>query len=151
MQKRLQKAEFGMQYKSKNEIVHFYKILLPGIFVWICVSLSFTLLELIPIVKNHFNTQALIVLIMIILYAVSGSFFYYKNGSKTNGLLLGLTMSCTALLLDVLITVPFIEIPNGRTYESFFTSPFLWLLVFLNSVTVYCYWKVKIQPKKHSF
>ncbi|WP_166924038.1 DUF5367 family protein [Flavobacterium poyangense] len=131
--------------------MNYYKILVPGIFVWICVSLSFALLELIPILKNHFNIQALIVMILIVLYAFTGSFFYYKNGSKTNGLLLGLTMSFTALLLDVLITVPFVEIPNGRTYESFFSSPFLWLLVFLNSATVYCYWKVKIQPKKHFF
>jgi hypothetical protein len=136
---------------SKTKIMAYSKILLPGIFVWICVSLSFSLLGLIPIVKDYFNLQALIVMMLIVLYAIIGASFHYKNSSKMHGLTLGLIMSVTALLLDVLITVPLVEIPNGRTYQSFFASPVLWLSACINSITVYGYWKVKIKAKKHSF
>ncbi|PWB26365.1 DUF5367 family protein [Flavobacterium sp. HTF] len=123
------------------------KILLPGIFVWLCVSASFYVSGLIPILKNNFNTQALIVLIMIILYSITGAYFYYKNGSKINGLILGIVMSLTALVLDVFITVPYVEIPNGRSYKSFFSSSVLWILVSVNIITVYTFWKIKIKPK----
>jgi hypothetical protein len=85
---------------------------------------------------------------MIILYSSTGAYFYYKNGSKTNGLTLGIVMSLTALILDALITVPYVEIPNGRSYQSFFSSPFLWLLALVNVITVYSLWRVKIRAKK---
>lgn len=52
----------------------------------------------------------------------------------------------TALILDALITVPFIEIPNGRSYQSFYTYPLLWLLVVINIATVYTFWRLKIKP-----
>ena len=85
---------------------------------------------------------------MIILYSSTGAYFYYKNGAKTNGLTLGIVMSFTALILDALITVPYVEIPNGRSYQSFFLSPFLWLLALVNVITVYSLWRVKIRAKK---
>ncbi|RZL38707.1 MAG: hypothetical protein EOO96_02315 [Pedobacter sp.] len=122
-------------------------ILLPGIFVWLCVSATFYILELIPILQNNFNTKALIVLIMIILYSYTATLSYYKNDSKIHGLFLGLTMSLTALILDALITVPYVEIPNGRSYKSFFSSPILWFLVIANSLTAYLVWKIKIKSK----
>ena len=126
----------------------YVKILLPGIFVWLCVSLSFYVFEQFPVLKNNFNIQAIIILIMIVLYSSSGAYFYYKNSPKTNGLTLGIVMSLTALILDALITVPYVEIPNGRSYQSFFSSPFLWLLTSINTITVYSFWRIKIKTKK---
>ena len=86
-------------------------------------------------------------MILIILYANESALLYYNNGIKIHGLALGMIMSLTALFLDVLITVPFVEIPNGVTYNSFFSSPVLWILATINCVTVYCFWRIKIKHK----
>ncbi len=119
--------------------------ILAGLFVWICVSLSFYVLELIPSLEDSFSTQALIVMICISLYAFLGAQFYYKKGYRTNGITTGILISGTALLLDALITVPFVEIPNGRSYQSFFSSPVLWILVLITVFTVYFYWRKNIK------
>ncbi|MNX27333.1 hypothetical protein D3C86_574190 [compost metagenome] len=119
--------------------------IVSGLFVWICVSLSFYILEHIPLIKDSFLAQAFIVMICISLYAFLGAQFYYKKGYQTNGIITGILMSGTALLLDVLITIPFIEIPNGRSYQSFFNSPVLWTLVLITVFTVYFYWKKNIK------
>lgn len=79
----------------------------------------------------------------IVFFGILGAKIYYKKTLKTHGLLLGIAMSATALILDVLITVPFVEIPNGRSYYSFFSSPVLWLLATINALSVYFYWKKK--------
>ena len=84
-------------------------------------------------------------MIFIVLYANESALLYYKNGIKIHGLALGMIMSLTALFLDVLITVPFVEIPIGGTYHSFFSSPILWILATINCVTVYCFWRIKIK------
>ena len=123
----------------------FLRGILAGVFVWICVSLSFYVLELIPSLEDSFSAQALIVMICISLYAYLGAQFYYKKGDQTNGMLVGGIMAGTALLLDILITVPFVEIPNGRNYQSFFSSPVLWILVMVTVFTVYFYWRKKIK------
>lgn len=128
--------------------MNYIKILFSGIFVWLCISFSFYISEQIPILKNNFNTQILIILIISILCSITTTHFYYKYNSKTNGLTLGIGISLTALILDVLITVPYVEIPNGRSYQSFFSSPLLWLLVFTNTITVFSFWKMKIKSKK---
>ncbi|QOG01332.1 DUF5367 family protein [Flavobacterium sp. MDT1-60] len=105
--------------------------IVSGLFVWSCVSISFYLLEHIPVIKDSFVVQAFIVMICISFYAFLGAQFYYKNGHQTNGMIVGLIMSGTALLLDIFITIPFVEIPNGRSYQSFFSSPVLWILVLI--------------------
>ena len=125
--------------------MHFLRGMLSGLFVWTCVSLSFYVLEQIPSVKDSFSAQALIVVICISLYAFLGAQFYYKKGYQTNGMLVGSIMSGTALLLDMLITVPLVEIPNGSSYQSFLSSSILWILVLVTVLTVYFYWKKKIK------
>lgn len=135
----------------KNGLMKYIRGILAGIFVWLCVSISFYLLGNILILKDSFLLQAAIVIILIFFYAFAAAKFYYKKKYDTNGLVLGTLMSGTALVLDIFITVPFVEIPNGRTYQSFFSSPVLWLLVFTNIMTAYFYWKKKVikSPKIH--
>lgn len=81
------------------------------------------------------------VTIWIVFFAIGAAKFYYLKNYKMSGLKLGIIMSVTALFLDVIITVPFVEIPNGRNYESFFTSPILWILAFLNAFSVFIWQK----------
>ena len=133
---------------SKITAMKYLRIFIPGFFVWLCVSLSFYILGFVPLVNNSFNTQAVIVMIFIVLYSNESALFYYKNGIKLHGLVLGIIMSLTALFLDALITVPFVEIPNGRSYYSFFSSPILWILATINCITVYCFWNIKIKSKR---
>lgn len=119
--------------------------MLAGLFVWLCVSISFYVLGNIPLLKDSFFMQAFIVMICISFYAFLGAQFYYKKGYQTNGITTGILISGTALLLDVFITVPFVEIPNGRSYQSFFSSPILWILILTTVLTVYFYWKKNIK------
>lgn len=117
---------------------------LVGALVWLCILVTFAILAEIPTVKDSSNIQALIVALLIIPFAACGASIYYKNGNIGNGLVLGLLMSATALLLDALVTVPLIEIPQGNTYGEFFSYPLLWILVAINIATVYMFWKLRL-------
>lgn len=119
--------------------------ILTGALVWLFIFIAFAGLGYIPIIKDSLNKQALIVGILIIPFATYGAYIYYKKGNKSNGFVVGLIMAATALVLDAIITVPLIEIPNGRSYQSFFTYPLLWLLAAVNVATVFFYWKLKIK------
>ena len=58
-------------------------------------------------------------------------------------------MVSTAILLDVIITVPLVEIPyNGGSYQAFFTNPLLWILVIENVAVVYFYWRLKVRRQQ---
>lgn len=124
----------------------YIRAIFSGILVWFAVSISFYILEQIPVVKNSFFWQSIIVAILIVFFAIGAAKFYYLKNYKMSGLKLGIIMSLTALFLDVIITVPFVEIPNGRSYESFFTSPILWILAFVNAISVFL-WR-KLNNKK---
>jgi len=119
---------------------------LIGSVVWTVIFCLFTLLSILPITKDSQTLQALIVGICIIPSAYIGAKIYYKNGNSGNGLIIGLIMVTTALILDALITVPLVEIPyNKGDYLTFFSSTILWFLVSINIVVIYYYWKTKIQ------
>ena len=105
-------------------------------------------MENISVIKDFFMAQAVIIIIAISFYALLSAAIYYRKEDKPNGLLLGIVIAASALLLDVLITVPFIEIPNGRSYQTFFSNPLLWLLVSITIFSVYFYWRQKIRRKK---
>ena len=92
--------------------------------------------------------QWLIVAAFIIPSAWAGAAVYYKKEEvvSTNGFYSGAIMLATALVLDALITVPFVEIPyNGSSYSEFFTNPMLWVLVLENMAVIYLYWRIRIK------
>lgn len=116
---------------------------LVGALMWLLVFFAFAIVDIIPVFHGSPNTQAMFVALLIMPMAAFAASIYYKNGNCGNGLLLGSIMAITALMLDALITVPLIELPKGNTYGSFFTYPFLWVLVALNIVTIYVYWRIR--------
>ncbi|MES2652725.1 MAG: DUF5367 family protein [Bacteroidota bacterium] len=124
--------------------MNFIRAILTGALTWLFVVIAFGVLAYIPVIKDSLNQQALIIAALIIPFATLGAAIYYKNDNKGNGVIIGLIMVATALILDGLITVPFIEIPKGGSYERFYTYPFLWLLVLVNLATVYFYWRLKV-------
>lgn len=115
-----------------------------GALVWVCIFIAFSVLSYLPVIKDSLEKQALIVALLIVPFATFGAFLYYKNGNKGHGLVVGLVMVATAFSLDALITVPLMEIPNGRGYQSFFSYPLLYLLAAVNVLSVYLYWRFKI-------
>ncbi|WP_375562058.1 DUF5367 family protein [Bernardetia sp. OM2101] len=116
-----------------------------GGMVWGLILLSFALLEFIPSIQDSLYLQALIVGILLVPFAMFGASVFYKNGNKENGMIIGIIMALTALVLDALITVPLVEIPKGGSYQSFYSFPLLWFLVIINITTVYFFWKLKIK------
>ncbi|MFB9076550.1 DUF5367 family protein [Flavobacterium procerum] len=128
--------------------MNYFRAILSGVIVWICVAVSFMILEKIPFLKESLNLQTLIVCFLIILYAILGASFYYKKENKTSGFQLGLIMSATAILMDIIVFVPLVEIPKGNSYQDFFSNPLLWILAFLNAMTVFLYWKIKYKIRK---
>lgn len=123
--------------------MNYSRAILSGLIVWICVVITFYILEIMPITKNSLNLQTLIITILIIVYACVGATFYYKKAARTSGLKIGIIMSLTAVSLDVLLFVPLIEFPKGNTYGTFFSNPLLWILSATNAITVFLYWKLK--------
>lgn len=92
--------------------------------------------------------QGLIMFIFIIPAAWLGAAFYYKMGTKTNGIKVGFIMVMIALILEAIITVPLLEIPHNGSYSAFFTNPILWILMVENMLVPYFYWKFKIKPTR---
>ena len=115
-----------------------------GALVWGFIFTAFSILSYLPLIQDSLDMQALIIAVLIVPFAIFGASLYYKNGNMDNGLKVGLVMVAIAFSLDALITVPLLEIPNGRGYQSFFTYPLLYLLAAVNVLSVYLYWRLKI-------
>lgn len=125
--------------------MNYLRAIRSGFIVWILLIITFATLGSIPGIKDSMQQQTIVVALLIICYAVLGATLYYKKGGRDHGLKLGLIISATALVLDALITVPFFEIPAGRSYLNFFTSSLLWMLVSINLITVWTYWRLSVK------
>ena len=115
-----------------------------GIVIWIMGVIIYTVSFLIPL-SNNLELQANILLSLGILPVVwYGAKLYYQKSSSTKGYWLGVAFFFTATVLDALITVPFVIIPNGGSYYHFFTAFGFWLigLEFVLTTTAYWYFKV---------
>lgn len=122
------------------------RAILAGVIVWALVFVSFTLMSILPGVKDSTKYQSVVISVLMIPFAVWGARIYYKQGGSTNGMLVGVVMATTALVLDALITVPLVEIPyNGSSYAVFFTNPLLWILVCADVLVVYLFWRWRIR------
>lgn len=124
-----------------------------GILVWALILSVFTATSFTPAITQIAMLQWLVVGAFIVPFAWIGAALYYrkKQMADVNGLVSGSIMLTTALLLDALITVPFIEIPyNGSSYTAFFSNPMLWVLVAENIAVIYLYWRIQIASNQKS-
>lgn len=121
--------------------MNYWRAVLSGVLLWFFVAATFYILEHTPIVKDSLGIQTVLICILIVFYSTIGASYYYKKVRNTSGFQVGLVMSFTAILLDILIFVPLVEIPKGNTYQDFFSNPLLWILAALNIITVAAYWK----------
>ncbi len=111
------------------------RAIVSGIIIWVLIFTVFTAMSFIPVVKDSELQQNMLLWIILIPITLLGVKFYYKKGFKTNGLLIGLIIVVTSLILDALITLPYVIIPNNGNYYDFYTSPFL-LITIIEIITV---------------
>ena len=123
------------------------RAILSGTIAWLCAVLTFYVLEYFPFIQKSSIALAVIAAFSIVLYAWFAAVFYYKKAEKKFGLQAGIVITATALILDTLITVPFIEIPKGSSYQAFFSNPLLWMLAIINVISVFVYFKRNIATK----
>lgn len=121
------------------------RALQSGIIVWVLIFLTFTLMSFLPIIKDSTDVQNVIVLLMIIPFVMIASTFYYKKGTETNGIYLGLIIVITCLILDAIITLPLVIIPKGGTYASFFIEPGLAVMGAEIFIVSFLYSRLKTQ------
>ncbi|TMU55720.1 DUF5367 family protein [Flagellimonas algicola] len=121
-----------------------------SIAIWILGVSAFTLIYELPITENRY-VQANIGLALVVPILVwAGAWLYYRKGSSTHGLKLGLAMLLVSASLDALITVPLLILPSGGSYASFFGSMDFWLIG-LEFITVSAlFWYFKVFKPTHS-
>lgn len=124
------------------------RTILAGIIVWSLIFFTFIVMSVVPVIKDSEIQQNLILYVLLIPFAFLGAKFYYKIEQKTNGFIIGLIMAFTGIVLDALITVPFVIIPHDGSYTSFFSSPFLWITFIEFILIVFFYWKFSIKPNE---
>ena len=101
----------------------------------------------IPLMENAEQQANLVLLLVVAPLVWFGSRHYYKKEQKTRGLVIGLTFFLTAALLDALITVPFLVIPNGGSHYEFFTDPGFWIIALEFLVVAIIYYRTKVYSK----
>jgi len=122
------------------------RAILLGIVIWIIAVLFYSISYYVPIMDDA-DMQSNVALFVIVMPLVwFGCSNYYKKDNKTHGFKVGQTMLLTGVTLDVLITVPFLVIPNGGSYYSFFTSLGFWIIVFEFLAVAVLYWYIRVYP-----
>lgn len=121
------------------------RAILTGVIIWILIFISFTLMSFIPNLKDELTLQNSIIYILLIPITYIGVRFYCKKEQTTSGLKIGLITIITSLILDALITVPLVIIPNGGSYTSFYSDPFLIFMVTEILILFFLFWKFKFQ------
>lgn len=128
------------------------RALLIGAMIWSVAFTSFSVLYYIPSLAGSINLQGLIVGLILAPAAWIGARIYYAKSTPGNGWLVGATMVSTALMLDALITVPFVSLPmDGMGHLQFFSQPILWALVAMNMMVIAAYWKFKVLPNSNAY
>lgn len=122
------------------------RAILTGVIIWI-IAISFYTLSSIYASEYVENLSNIVLFIVVMPLVWLGSSYYYKKDKKTHGYVVGQTMLLTAVALDVLITVPFFILPNGGSYNSFFTSLEFWIIAFEFLSVAVLYWYIRIYPK----
>ncbi len=122
------------------------RAILTGTTVWILGVGVFITSFYIPII-NDLELQANIALALCLApLAVLGARNFYSRYPNESGYKLALVMVTTAVILDALITVPFLFIPAGGSYLSFFGSLGFWMIATEYFLAVMLYWYFKVKP-----
>lgn len=122
-----------------------------GIWIWALGVAAFSLAFFVPLMENVELQANLTLCLAVIPLVWYGSRVYYKKDSITHGFKVGLVFFGMAALLDALITVPFLVMPQGGDHYEFFTAPGFWLIGLEFLATATLYWKIKIRKARREF
>lgn len=120
-----------------------------GILIWCIGVFLFSASYYVPLLENLEFQSNLVLSLSIIPLVWCGCYFYYKKEQQTNGFITGLIFLLTAILLDAVITVPFLIIPNGGNYYDFFIDFGFWLIAAEFIFTANLYFFLKVKPILH--
>lgn len=126
------------------------RAILIGAIIW-ALGVSFFSLSFLVNVMEDAELQANMVLFIMVLPLVwIGSKLYYKKGFNIQGYFLGTAFFLIAAILDALVTVPFLVLPNGGTYYDFFTDMGFWLIGAEFVATATLYWFTRVYKKQQT-
>jgi len=97
--------------------------LLAGTIVWSLIFSSFLLMSILPEFQESKNLQNITILILIVPFVILANRFYYRDNNQLNGFYLGFLIIICCLVLDALITLPLVILPEGGSYSEFYTDP----------------------------
>jgi hypothetical protein len=121
-----------------------------GMIIWIIGVSLFTLSFYIPLLEDAEKQANALLFISVPLLVWFGAKQYFKNGSNTSGYAVGLGFFLTSMTLDALITVPVLIIPNGGSYQQFFTDIGFWLIGLEFLVVTILYRRVQAKSKNNT-
>lgn len=125
------------------------RAIITGVLVWTVAVTVFSISFFIPVMED-LELQANLMLALFLAPTVSvATGLFYLNGATMHGLTFASIALGTGVVLDATITVPFLIMPYGGSYTSFFGGIEFWLIVaeyYLVSVG-YWYFKVNKQSK----
>lgn len=122
------------------------RVITIAIIIWILGVSCFVLGTYLPFLEDK-DLQANITLLVAIFPIVwFASHFYYRKDKQTSGFIIGLVFFLISGILDALVTVPLLIIPQGASYSDFFTDPGFWAIGALFVLITAAYWRLKVKP-----
>ncbi len=121
------------------------KAILIALFIWVLGVSIFSLSYYIPILEDLELQANLSLSIAMIPIVCLGMYLYYLWQGQLHGLKLGVIVLLTLILLDALITVPYLIIPTGGSYQDFFGSASFWLIALECLLIISIYTRVKFK------
>lgn len=118
-----------------------------GGFIWILGVSFYTASYLFPILEDVELQANLVLAIALLPSAWLGASLYYRKKAGLPGLKVGAIVVLTAILLDAFITVPYLVLPSGGSYRSFFGAPAFWLIAAEYFSTIFLYWHFRVKPR----
>jgi hypothetical protein len=123
------------------------KAIIIGGFIWILASSFYSASYFLSFMEDIELQANLVLAITIIPSSCLGAHLYYKWVPNMPILKLGSIMLLTAISLDALVTVPFLIIPQGGSYQEFFSAIAFWLIAAEYLIAIFTYWYFKVKPQ----
>lgn len=123
--------------------IHIKSIFISAVIVWTLGVMAFVASYFVPVMSDPDLQANWVLSLALIPSATLGAHMYYRKGHKANGFVLGASMFSVTMILDALITVPFLIMPYGGNHLSFFTDPGFWLIAVEYVSVVAAYWQIE--------
>lgn len=121
------------------------RLIITGLVMWVLILTVFIALLMLPITQGSPVLQNTVLFVLVAPIALLGAKLYYQSNDQSSGIQVGIALVAVSLIMDAIVTTPFIIIPQGGSYLEFYTSGILWLVVAENIAIVYLYQRFSIR------